>query len=247
MQNNKNEALDMTIQTLEQTQWIPVNERLPEPYNDVLLTICANSAYYGFNKNFMKVKCGQYQPQDDKRDWFVDGVRYYFDNVIAWMPYQLPEPYRGETNIKSISKPIEITFYDEPQKGDRAISLNAVIDVMHEMWGDSGELLDMIMQLPPVTPQPCKYAINREEVLLMIDSFKDNYGSLIDLAREVRKMPPVNPQPKTGYWIEGKCDKCGNYAPHLAIAASTYFINYTDYCPNCGARMFEPQEVRDKE
>ena len=87
-------AFDMAIQALEQTQWIPVSERLPEPYNDVLLTICANSAYYGFNINFMKVKCGQYQPQDDKRDWLVDGVGYYFDNVIAWMP--LPKPYGKE-------------------------------------------------------------------------------------------------------------------------------------------------------
>ena len=36
---------------------------------------------------------------------------------------------------------------------DRAISLNAVLDVMHEMWGDSGELLDAIKELPPVTPK----------------------------------------------------------------------------------------------
>ncbi len=42
---------------------------------------------------------------------------------------------------------------------DRAISLNAVINVMHEMWGDSGELLDAIKELPSVTPQfypPCE-------------------------------------------------------------------------------------------
>ena len=77
-------------------EWIPISKGLPKPYNDVYLTICANSAYYGFNKNFMKVKCGQYQPQDDKRDWLVDGVRYYFDNVIAWMSYQVPEPYRAD-------------------------------------------------------------------------------------------------------------------------------------------------------
>ena len=36
---------------------------------------------------------------------------------------------------------------------DRTVSLNAVIDVMHEMWGDSGELLDAIKELPPVTPK----------------------------------------------------------------------------------------------
>ena len=37
---------------------------------------------------------------------------------------------------------------------DRAISLNDVLDVMHEMWGDSGELLDAIKELPPVIPKP---------------------------------------------------------------------------------------------
>lgn len=36
---------------------------------------------------------------------------------------------------------------------DRTVSLNAVIDVMNEMWGDSGELLDAIKELPPVTPK----------------------------------------------------------------------------------------------
>ena len=35
-----------------------------------------------------------------------------------------------------------------------AISRQAVWDVMQELWGTSGELLDRLMALPPVTPQP---------------------------------------------------------------------------------------------
>ena len=35
---------------------------------------------------------------------------------------------------------------------DDAISRQAVWDVMQELWGTSGELMDMLMALPPVTP-----------------------------------------------------------------------------------------------
>lgn len=84
--------------------------------------------------------------------------------------------------------------------------------------------------------ESCDDAISREEVLLMIDYFKDNYGSLIDLAREIRKMPPVNPQ-KTGHWIEMpidfKCSKCNNLEDKT-----------TKYCPNCGVRMIKLQNLK---
>jgi hypothetical protein len=81
----------LVLDLLEQTEWIPVGERLPKEDESVLLTICANSSVYGFNKNFVKVMYGSYSPCEDKRDWIVNGVRYYIDNVIAWMP--LPKPY----------------------------------------------------------------------------------------------------------------------------------------------------------
>ena len=91
------EALDMGAEALKTQKighWIPVSERLPKEDESVLLTICANSSLYGFNKNFIKVMCGSYSPCEDKRDWIVNGIRYYIDNVIAWMP--LPEPYKAE-------------------------------------------------------------------------------------------------------------------------------------------------------
>ena len=75
-------------------KWILCSERLPQKDESVLLTICANSSLYGFNENFVKVMCGSYSPCEDERDWIVNEVRYYIDNVIAWMP--LPEPYKAE-------------------------------------------------------------------------------------------------------------------------------------------------------
>ena len=92
-------------------------------------------------------------------------------------------------------------------------------------------------RLPSVSQTQDGDAISREEVLLMIDSFKDNYGSLIDLAREIRKLPSVS-QTKTGHWIsrEGKgqvlpfwgryeCSECGECAEN------------SSFCPNCGTKM----------
>ena len=55
----------------------------------------------------------------------------------------------------------------------------------------------------------------------------------------------VQPQPKTGHWIttrtfmhdgEYYCDKCKCDAPNN---------EKWDYCPNCGAKMVEPQESEE--
>jgi len=67
-----------------------------------------------------------------------------------------------------------------------------------------------------------------------------------DVWNRIKALPCVNPQPKTGHWIshydedakEGwyECDRC-----HTERAFNT------DFCPDCGARMIEPQESREKE
>lgn len=58
-------------------------------------------------------------------------------------------------------------------------------------------------------------------------------------------------EPKTGYWIltmpKGseewcyKCSRCGFWKYKKTIDLSKF------YCPNCGAKMVEPQESEDKE
>lgn len=54
-------------------------------------------------------------------------------------------------------------------------------------------------------------------------------------------LPPVKPQEKTGHWIpknsfllKYKCSECN-------CESERY-----NFCPNCGARMIEPQESEDK-
>ena len=66
------------------SQWIPVSERLPKEYEDVLVTLVCNE-----NGGYIcvAIDCIAY---DGK--WFA----HYNDSVVAWMP--LPEPYKESDN-----------------------------------------------------------------------------------------------------------------------------------------------------
>lgn len=90
---------------------------------------------------------------------------------------------------------------------------------------DFDALWNIVAKMPSVKQESCDDCLFKKEW--------EKIGKLLSVVLEKQ----TEQEPKTGHWIDGKCDKCGNHAPYLAIAASTYFINYTDFCPNCGARM----------
>lgn len=48
------------------------------------------------------------------------------------------------------------------------------------------------------------------------------------------------PERKTGKWIDGKCNQCGNHAPFWSMA-STYYES--KFCPDCGAKMEESEDI----
>lgn len=75
------DALDMAIEALEQSQWIPATERLPEEGEVVL--ICVQFEYAP--KMFVASR-------QDYNYWTGAGARFSEERV-AWMP--LPEPYKG--------------------------------------------------------------------------------------------------------------------------------------------------------
>lgn len=67
-----------------------------------------------------------------------------------------------------------------------------------------------------------------------------NWGySFSDIYKKINELPTVTPQPKTGHWIwcvgSHKCSNCEEYTcfSHKELLR---------YCPNCGAKMVEPQE-----
>lgn len=64
---------------------------------------------------------------------------------------------------------------------------------------------------------------------------------------DVKALPPVTPTPKTGHWIriaggsfidDYRCDCC-NQQPSIKKVDLTWGWDFTDYCPNCGAKMKE--------
>lgn len=64
-----------------QMEWIPVTEKLPEPFADVIVT------------NGIGIYIGWIHPMDN--GWRVDSESEYFmKDIIAWMPR--PKGYRGE-------------------------------------------------------------------------------------------------------------------------------------------------------
>ena len=121
----------------------------------------------------------------------------------------------------------------------------------------------------------CKFLVNLMEILekqmqepsddfisrqLAIDTMAkleqediDTYGCSIpegfDGERAIealKQLPSVKQEPKTGHWILDEtdnsitCDKCG-----CLIWANDISNGEAYYCPNCGARMVEPQESEE--
>ena len=75
-------ALDMAIDALQQTAWIPVGERLPDKTDIYLIT-------FGKYETAKAVIASHYFDGE----WLSLDHGYVFGTVIAWMP--LPEPYKG--------------------------------------------------------------------------------------------------------------------------------------------------------
>lgn len=48
----------------------------------------------------------------------------------------------------------------------------------------------------------------------------------------IAAVPSEEPEQKTGRWINGKCNQCGEHAPFWPMASTYYRSNY---CPNCGS------------
>lgn len=103
----ENEALDMEIEALEQTQWIPCAERMPNAVDcpmDCMVT--RRSKYVG---NYTDIAVAEADGTWTHEDWdaIVLGdvesgrktglISTHDDEIIAWMP--LPKPYREDGEV----------------------------------------------------------------------------------------------------------------------------------------------------
>ena len=93
--------------------------------------------------------------------------------------------------------------------------------------------------------QPCKDAIGREDMLDAI-GHGTTYTSE-ELQRIIKGLPSVTPQQKAGHWKQYgnswedkfKCSECEKEQPKI-LCGERIIGHWSDYCPNCGAKMVEP-------
>jgi len=95
-------------------------------------------------------------------------------------------------------------------------------------------------------------AISRAEALKIVDELNDGSSECANIRAEIEKLPSIQSKVKTGHWTERKkheltgfflptCSECGKIQPY------THHTFEWNFCPNCGAKMVEPQEGEDKE
>lgn len=93
--------------------------------------------------------------------------------------------------------------------------------------------------------QPCEDCISRQEAINCVTLNEFRYK----IVEDIKTLPSITPKEKTGKWYKtGLIDKvaCSNCKSQLWDITRDEVLKYK-YCPNCGARMIEPQESEDKE
>ena len=104
--------------------------------------------------------------------------------------------------------------------------------------------------------QTCEDVISRQAVLdnlseLNAISFyeaqEDSKETYYEIRKAIKQLPSVNPQPKTGHWIVHEIENTLKWLECSNCHCETSYNVMHNYCPNCGAKMFEPQERSNKE
>ena len=115
------------------------------------------------------------------------------------------------------------TYFDEPEK----------------IVSKENEALEIAIKA--LEQQPCEDCISREAVEKITweePSYDDALNVLTEVRDKVRALPTVTPKAKTGRWIDIQYFKADDtyYRPKCPFC-SIEPKEYSNYCPNCGARM----------
>ena len=111
------------------------------------------------------------------------------------------------------------------------------------------EYFAIVEAIELLSQDPCDDAISRQAVLNILDDMVIEYIKENDFDKaqgvawvKVQQLSSVSTE-KTGRWIDTgsgqECSECGEI--------QYGYDSFRKYCPNCGARMVEPQESEDKE
>ena len=114
---------------------------------------------------------------------------------------------------------------------------------------EAGNMEEIIENLETISKaleqEPSGDLISRQAVLDLIADYDLSMGQVV---KGIHALPSVNPQePKTGHWIDTGDYPTGTYVNVECSCCHEYSLEKGDYCPNCGAKMVEPQESDEQE
>jgi rubrerythrin len=104
--------------------------------------------------------------------------------------------------------------------------------------------------------------MTNQEAIRILDGLKPNTAiaqgneTAYDIGQALSMaIKALEQEPKTGHWIDTdeephevwECDHCGFVIDGSGCIEPYEYRDTYKYCPNCGAKMFEPQESEDKE
>lgn len=97
--------------------------------------------------------------------------------------------------------------------------------------------------------QPCDDCISRkvvEQITWEEPSYTDALNAITEVRDKIRQLPSVTSQPKVGRWIKTSLAPVsgGDFNRGFKCNICNYVIVMCDfnYCPNCGARMAQPDQ-----
>ena len=237
------DILDMAIQALEQ------ESIAQERYED----LCE---YFGGAKDILKHR-------EDFKEW-LDRVKWHIhkaeelsaENDDLRDQLAMRDRFQKHCTLckDCISRRDAINRFTYNYKGERIPDYdcdNFPVQI------DIKTVKEILRELPPVNPQPCPNAISRSDMLDAIGHGM-TYTSE-ELQKIIKALPSVNPlskdyntiyytpKSKTGNWIKKEDDTCWWYA--CSECEQEPLKNrwndddvLSTFCPNCGAKMIEPQE-----
>ena len=147
------------------------------------------------------------------------------------------------------------TVTDEDERHDRLIQvdiLDEILDWMcvQEPKTDTWSIKDVADTLAKhgliEEQEPCEDCISRQAVIELCEGWWLGHTKEDDFPTEVRALPSVNPQ-KIGHWIVGEKYYMGERNGCCSVCEDYYTNDWFEmkYCPNCGAKMVEPQESEE--
>ena len=124
----------------------------------------------------------------------------------------------------------------------------AIKELSVEYFGDSEKIREAKrMAIKALKQEPCEDVISREYLLdnCVVDKVTMPYVPV----SKIENAPPVTSKSKTGYWIVHPHERGVNweYDAYECSECHEWSDDDSNYCPECGCRMVEPQKSEVKE